>query len=128
MHNCITIRLIFRGASQKNLRGVDATTPPPARERVKVLVTALVFSRVRYCLTVYGSGSQKNFNRPQNILNFAMKVIFGRRKFDHVSDLREQLRWMTPQQLTQPQTLELMHRVLLRGEPHSLAGLFVGGG
>ena len=30
---------------------------------IKVLVTALVLSRIRYCLTVYGSGSQQNFNR-----------------------------------------------------------------
>ena len=33
---------------------------------IKVLVTALVLSRIRYCLTVYGSGTQQNFNR----LNF----------------------------------------------------------
>ena len=59
------------------------------------------------------------------MLNFALRVIFGRRKFDHVSDLRDQLRWMTPQQMSQVQTLDLVHRVLRQGEPDSLAGLFV---
>ena len=55
-------------------------------------MTALVISRVRYCLTVYGNGTQKNFDRLQKILNFAARVIFGRRKFDHVSDLRQKAR------------------------------------
>ena len=64
---------------------------------IKTLVMALVMSRIQYCLTVYGNGTKKNFQRIQKILNFAARVIFGRRKFDHVSDLRDQLGWMTPQ-------------------------------
>ena len=31
-------------------------------------------------------------------INFPMRLIFGGRKFDHVSDLREQLRLMTQAQ------------------------------
>ena len=92
---------------------------------IKTLVTALVLSQVRYCLTVYGNGTQKNFDRIQKILNFSARVIFGRRKFDHVSDLREQLRWMTPRQMTEYQTLVMTHKVLQRAEPEVLADMFV---
>ena len=63
---------------------------------LKTIVTTLVISRVQYFLTVYGNGSQKNFDRLQKILNFAARVIFGRRKFDHASDLRDLLGWMPP--------------------------------
>ena len=58
------------------------------------LVTALVLSQVRYCLSVYGNGTKKNMKRVQKILNFAAKVIFGRGKFEHVADLRERLGWL----------------------------------
>ena len=61
-----------------------------------MLVTALVLPRIGYCLSEYGNGTQKDLNRLLQILNFAVRVIFGKRKFDHVSDLREQLRWMMP--------------------------------
>ena len=36
---------------------------------IKVLVSALVLTRIRYCLAVYGNGTQKNFDRLQRVLN-----------------------------------------------------------
>ena len=92
---------------------------------ISMLVTSLVVSRIRYCLTVYGSGSQKNFARLQKILNFATRVIFGRRKFDHVSALREKnLDGCLRIAMSDYQTLILAHKVIQRGEPADLAALF----
>ena len=59
------------------------------RSVIITLVSALVLSQVRYCISVYGNGSKQNLARVQKILNFAAKVIFGRRKYDHATDLRE---------------------------------------
>ena len=92
---------------------------------IRILVTALVISRIQYCLTVYGNGSQKNFDRLQKILNFAARVIFGRRKFDHVSDLRKKLGWLSPRSMSDHQTLVIAHKAIQRGEPEELAALFV---
>ena len=91
---------------------------------IKTLVMALVMSRIQYCLTVYGNGTKKNFQRIQKILNFAARVIFGRRKFDHVSDLRDQLGWMTPQTMADYQTVVTAQKAIQRGEPEALASLF----
>ena len=88
---------------------------------VKTLVTALVLSHVRYCLPVYGNGTKKNMDRIQKILNFAARVIFGRRKFDHVSDLRERLGWLPAQLMADHSTVCLAHKVSTSGEPDSLA-------
>ena len=85
------------------------------------LVTALVLSQVRYCISVYGNGSKKNMAKIQKVLNFAAKVIFGRKKFDHVTDLRERLGWLEAQQLADYSALCLTHKVLRSGEPDSLA-------
>ena len=91
---------------------------------IKTLVTALVISRVQYCLSVYGNGTQKNFDRLQKILNFAARVIFGRRKFDHVSDLRDQLGWLPPETMADYQTLVIAQKAIQRREPEALAELF----
>ena len=92
---------------------------------IRILVTSLVLSRISYCLSVYGNGTQKNFDRLQKILNFAARVIFGRRKFDRISDLRKKLCWLSPRDMSDYRTLITAHKALRRGEPEELAELFV---
>ena len=91
---------------------------------IVTLVTALVMSQVRYCISIYGNGSKKNLYQVQKVLNFAVRVIYGRRKFDHVSDLWVHLGWLRPQQLVEFATLNLAHKVIRGGKPDSLAALF----
>ena len=86
-----------------------------------ILVNSLVLSQVRYCLSVYGNGSQLNMSRIQKILNFAAKVIFGRKKYDHVSDLHQRLGWLSAADLGRFHTITLTQKVLRSGEPDSLA-------
>ena len=92
---------------------------------VKTLVAALVLSQVTYCLSIYGNGTKKNMDKIQKVLNFAARVIFGKRKFDHVSDLREKLGWLPAQLMADHRTLCLAHKVIAGGEPESLAAAFV---
>ena len=90
---------------------------------LKTVVTALVISRVQYCPAVCGNGPRKNFDRLKNIVNFTARVIFGRRKFDHVSDLHDLLGWMPPQSMANYQTVVTAHKIIKQGEPESLAAL-----
>ena len=92
---------------------------------ISVLVNALVLSQVRYCITIYGNGSKKNIARIQKIINYGAKIIFGRKKYDHVSDLLEQLRWLSAENLVLYHTLYTAHKVLRLGEPEELAAGFV---
>ena len=91
---------------------------------IKILVTTLVISRINYCLAVYGNGTQKNFDRLQKILNFASRVIFGRRKFDHISGLRDKLGWLPPKAMSDYRTLVIAHKIMQHGEPEDLASMF----
>ena len=50
-------------------------------------------------------------------------MIFGRRKFYHVSDLREKLGWLRARQLSDLCTLSLAHKVLFSGEPEVLSSV-----
>ena len=88
------------------------------------VVQALVVSRVRYCIPVYGNGSASNDARLLKVINFATRVIAGLRKFDRVSRARGDLGLPTPRQLCDSQTVIAAHRVCAAGEPSDLAALF----
>ena len=92
---------------------------PP--DLLPTLVNALVISHVRYCLTVFGNGSEKNIQRLQKILNFALRVVSGRRKFDHISDVRGELGWPTARQLYELHSLNFLHKIRCTGEPVALS-------
>ena len=85
------------------------------------IVDALVLSHVRYCLAVYGNGSENNMQRLQKVINFCLRAVSGRRKYDHISDVREELGWLTARQLYEVQSLNLLHKIRRTGEPQALA-------
>ena len=111
----ITRRCIGVLSGLSHLRG---HLPPSV---ISALVNALVFSQIRYCISVYGNGTKKNLSRIQKIINYSAKVIFGRKKIDRVSDLLGGLGWLSAEDLTSYHTLCLTHKVRRRGEPEALA-------
>ena len=64
-----------------------------------LIIDALVFSHVRYCAQVYASANRTTILRLQKVFKFAARVISGRRKFDHISDVLLQLDWLNVEQL-----------------------------
>ena len=87
------------------------------RAAFKAIVEALVLSIVRYCLSIYGSSGNVQIHRVQKIVNFAARVVTGRRRYDHVSDAIVQLGWMTADQLVHYHTLTAVNRTLMTGLP-----------
>ena len=87
------------------------------QDLLPLLVNALVISHVRYCLAVFGGGSERNTHRLEKVLNFGLRVISGRRKFDHISDVRGALGWPTARQLYKLHSLNLLHKIRITEEP-----------
>ena len=58
---------------------------------LSALIHALVFSQLRYCISVYGNCKKGNLSRIQKVINYSAKILYGRRKYDHVSDLLREL-------------------------------------
>ena len=52
-----------------------------------------------YCVSVYGSCGETQLHRIQKLLNFCARVICGRRKYEHISDVLCQLKWLRAEQL-----------------------------
>ena len=62
------------------------------------IINALVFSRLFYCSTVWSNTSDKNLRKLQHVQNFAARIISGERKFDHITPVLRELRWLTVKQ------------------------------
>ena len=89
------------------------------------IVSALVLSHVRYCVALYGTHGTTQLHRVQKLINFCARVVSGRRKFDHISDIVKDLRWLNAKQLVEYHTLCLLKKVLLTGQPSDIAAMFV---
>ena len=74
------------------------------------IVAALVLSRVRYCLPVYGSDSRKNLEKSQTVINFVARVVSGRR-FSRSADVWTALGWLDSEDLFNFHTLALLHKM-----------------
>jgi len=72
-------------------------------------------------MSVYGSSSQLNMSRIKKVLNFDAKLIFGRKKYDHASDLHQRHGWLSAADLGKLHTISLTNNVVHSGEPESHA-------
>ena len=88
------------------------------------IIDALVMSHIRYCIQVFGSACHTVITEIQRIINFSARILSGRRKYDHISDVLQQLNWLNAPQLVAYFDLTLMHRILLTNRPLSLRCLF----
>ena len=63
----------------------------------KTLVTvinALVFSKLYYCSSVWANTSKNNIQKLQAVQNFACRIVCGVRKYDHITPLLKELKWL----------------------------------
>ena len=92
------------------------------RETLKSIVEALALSIVRYCLSVYGSCGTTQLHRVQKIVNFCVRVVTGKRRHEHVTSFREQLRWLDATQLVTYHTVCALERIMVTCQPEAIFG------
>ena len=91
---------------------------------LETVIKALVFSKLYFCSSVWANTSKTNVRKLQKIQNFAARILTGTRKYDHITPVLKELKW-----LSVPATLALNDAVLtfkcLRGlAPHYLSSRF----
>ena len=61
---------------------------------LKLVINALVFSRLFYCSSVWSNDAKKNVNKLQLVQNFAGRIVVNKRKYDPVTPLLKSLNWL----------------------------------
>jgi len=62
-------------------------------ETKRLLIEALVFPHVRYCISVWGSCTATQKNRVQKVINFGARIVTGLGRRDHVTPALLELGW-----------------------------------
>ncbi len=60
-------------------------------ELLVTVINSLVFSKLYYCSTVWSNTSDRS------IQNFAARIVSGTRKYDHITPVLKELRWIPVQ-------------------------------
>ena len=87
----------------------------------QLLVQALVFPHIRYCLTVWGNCSASLKARVQKVINFGARIVSGLARRDHVTPVLRELGWSTIDELIHERDIAAMSRLLSPScEAHAL--------
>ena len=89
-------------------------------ELIETVVQSLVISIVRYCISVYGGTSQTHMKHVQSVLNFCARVMSGRRKYDHISDVVNQNFVLNAKQLAYYHNVTFFHKIRMTGQSRPL--------
>ena len=95
------------------------------KSTLATLVQALVVSSIRYAIVVYGGCGVTQMSRLQRLINFGARVVSGKRKYDHVSEVLKELRWLSAENMWRLQSVTLLKKILETGEPEALSNAIV---
>ena len=91
----------------------------------RMLVNSAVLWRIDYCNCIFAGLPDFNLDRLQQVINAAARVIYRRPKYDHISDVLQDLNW-----LREPQRIEFklclkVYKALRNLAPSFLAELCI---
>ena len=63
-----------------------------------IIINVLVFSQLFYCSCVWSNTTQSNMDKLKAVQNFACRIVSGAGKFDRITPLLKDLRWLPVKQ------------------------------
>ena len=94
------------------------------KETLLLLINAFVFSKLFYCSTVWSNTIKSNVRKLQRVQNFAARIIFGFRKFDHISQGIKSLQWLPVKDRLYLNDAIMMYKCINKLAPDYLADKF----
>ena len=64
------------------------------KNTLMIVINALVFSKLFYCSSVWSNAATTHLLKLQAVQNFAARIVSNTRKFDHVTPVLKDLRWL----------------------------------
>ena len=108
-------------AALRQLWQIRRSLPPSA---VQSLVVSLVLTRLDYCNSVLAGLPVHLVRRLQSVLSASARLIYGLRRFDHVTDALLTLHWLSVPERVKFKLAVLMHRVLHGTAPDYLGPFY----
>ena len=81
-------------------------------ETKRLLIEALVFPHIQYCISVWGACCIAQKKRVQKVLNFGARVVSGLSRTDHVTPVLNELKWKRVDDLIRDSDVAVVSRLL----------------
>lgn len=92
-------------------------------ETKKLLIQALVFPHVHYCLTVWGGCSTTLRHRVQKAVNFGARIVTGLSRREHVTPALESLGWERFDRMLEERDRAMIRKLMSPDAPPALADI-----
>ena len=103
------------------LVGLSKLRHKSPRETKKLLVQALVFPHIQYCLTAWGGCNVTQKRRIKKIINFGARIVSGQHRRDRISPTLQALGWPRFEEMIEARDLAMVKRLLSDTAPPTLA-------
>lgn len=121
MDTCLRFRQHIANCTKKACLGLKLLYPHRAclDQSVKALLCeGLVLSQFSYCSAMYGPFlDEATSRRIQRVQNSCIRLIFGIRKYDHISDKFSVLKWLNMANRRKLYSASLFHKIICRKKP-----------
>ena len=64
------------------------------KNTLTIVINLLVFRKLFYCSSVWSNAATTHLLKLQEVQNFATRIVSNTRKFDHVTPVLKELRWL----------------------------------
>ena len=96
-----------------------------APKTLEMIIQTCVFSKLFYCSSVWSSTSRKNISKLQTVQNFAARILTGTRKYDHITPVLEQLKWLPVEKTLYLRDCVMAYKCLNNSLPDYLCQKFI---
>lgn len=111
-------------ASYLTLRNIRSVKYKLDCETTKTLVQCLVLSRLDYCNSLLLGTSKCDLKKLQQIMHMGCRVIFGFRKFDHITPYLIELHWLKLEERIDYKLLTIIYKALSGDMPQYIQEMF----
>ena len=105
------------------LRRIRSVRGSLSRQSLLDLIRALVISRVDYCNSALSGVSVHLLNRLQSVLNAAARLVYSKRRQDHITPILRELHWLRIPERISFKLCSLVYRSLDGTAPSYLSEL-----
>ena len=95
------------------------------RNTLTIVINALVLSKLYYCSNVWCNTTETNLTKVQAVQNFACRIISNKRKYDHVTPILKDLRWLPVRQQLYYHNAIMAFKCMTGCAPESLCSRFI---
>ena len=94
------------------------------RKTLITIINTLVFSKMFYCSSVWSNTAEKNLKKLQTVQNFAARIVTGTRKYDHITPVLKDLKWLPVKLLLYYRDAVLAYKCMNGHAPSYLSSQF----